>query len=558
MKKFKGKWNEILYVFIIIAFTIMFLVIHFNTNSNTHKSLYDGIDLRKLTTDWHLYVGDESDGKLVYLPDKFNVREGDVVTVKRNHESITDGMALCFKTEHTGVRVIVDGVEIYSHGWVDIPLGHSLGSKWHIVELTKEYKNKPIELQFRSYYENYAGVVPAIMIGSVGDANLYVEKNTVDTYILSYVSLILGILLMGVFILTRKLMNVKQLIYLGVYMVVNAFWGMAESGYLQFSHSNDFSSYVLKNLLFLLMPLAMVMALKPIGLIRKHFSLIYASTYGVAVLVVAMQLLGIYDFYEMIHWIHIVLLGVCTLIFYDNYHEYQNRKNKNFILVFIAIVTLMACVVWDMIVFYTFADQLTGYYIRLGAVAFVIILGVWAVGQAIELYREGTKKEIYADMAYTDTLTGLYNRRAFDEDLRGIESARERAVVVMIDLNNLKTINDKLGHQSGDNAIKAISRRIKRFTDQYGEKCYRTGGDEFCVICKRTNVNDIIKTCESINAELFESREVPGAILSMAYGYKAYDPYMYDTIEQVVMRADEMMYAKKQQMKAEMAARAAK
>ena len=468
MKKFKGKWNEILYVFIIIAFTIMFLVIHFNTNSNTHKSLYDGIDLRKLTTDWHLYVGDESDGKLVYLPDKFNVREGDVVTVKRNHESITDGMALCFKTEHTGVRVIVDGVEIYSHGWVDIPLGHSLGSKWHIVELTKEYKNKPIELQFRSYYENYAGVVPAIMIGSVGDANLYVEKNTVDTYILSYVSLILGILLMGVFILTRKLMNLKQLIYLGVYMVVNSFWGMSESGYLQFSHSNDFSSYVLKNLLFLLMPLAMVMALKPIGLIRKHFSLIYASTYGVAVLVVAMQLLGIYDFYEMIHWIHIVLLGVCTLIFYDNYHEYQNRKNKNFILVFIAIVTLMACVVWDMIVFYTFADQLTGYYIRLGAVAFVIILGVWAVGQAIELYREGTKKEIYADMAYTDTLTGLYNRRAFDEDLRGIESARESAVVVMIDLNNLKTINDKLGHQSGDNAIKAISRRIKRFTDQYG------------------------------------------------------------------------------------------
>ena len=71
------------------------------------------------------------------------------------------------------------------------------------------------------------------------------------------------------------------------------------------------------------------------------------------------------------------------------------------------------------------------------------------------------------------------------------------------------------------------------------------------------NVNEIMNVCESINVELSQSKEVPGATLSMAWGYKSYDPYMYDTIEQVVMKADEMMYAKKQKMKAEMAAKAA-
>ena len=424
--------------------------------------------------------------------------------------------------------------------------------------MQSENMGKIMEIQFSCAYDKYSGVTPEILYGTEADANLYVQNKTVSSYIANYVPLVLGALLLLAFVMVRKLAKIKQLVYLGMYLIFNALWGMAESGYFQFMQGNDFAMHFFKSIMFALVPVAMVVALKEVGIVKKNYGVVFGVVYLSAIAIVVMQLLEIRDFYETTILVHISLIIACAVIFFDNYAEHVETQAKHFKQVFMAFAVLATAIVVDLADFYTFGYSQPGTFLRFGSIIFVTILGSWAITQAMDIYREGTKKEIFANMAYTDNLTGLYNRRSFDDDLKEIEMCRTKVIVVMIDLNNLKTINDKLGHQSGDNAIKAISRRLKRFTEKYGEKCYRTGGDEFCVICKKMNVNDIISTCDGINEELFASREVPGAILSMAYGYKSYDPYMYDTIEQVVMKADEMMYEKKQKMKAEMAAKAAK
>ncbi len=554
--KIIDKWNELLYALMIAAFAIIFIVIYLNSNSSQNQSMYQGIELTSISKDWHIYGSSKADGATVLIPENFDVPAGKTVSIKKTCDNLTDGMALCFKTEHTSVRVIINNVEVYSFGWEDIPLGESPGSKWHVIPLYSADLGKIMEIQFCCAYDKYSGVIPEIFMGYEGDVNLYIQKNTMTGYLISAMILTLGVLLILVYMVARGFAKMRQLVYLGAYLIFIALWGMAESGYFQFLQGNDFGIYIMKCMLFAIVPVAMVMALKQAGLVKKNFIAVYGISFGCAVGVVVAQLLEAYDFFETTFWIHIAVLVVTLIIFMDNYVEYTEKKAKNFSVIFVAFVVLLSTVVLDLVDFYTFAYTETGFLMRIGSVAFVLLLGAWAVFQAMDVYTEGTKKEIFANMAYTDTLTGLFNRRAFDDDLKAIELDRTKVIVVMIDLNNLKTINDKLGHQSGDNAIKAISRRLKRFTEKSGERCYRTGGDEFCVICKKMNVNDIIRTCDEINAELYASREVPGAILSMAYGYKAYDPYMYDTVEQVVMKADEMMYEKKQKMKAEMAAKA--
>ena len=89
--------------------------------------------------------------------------------------------------------------------------------------------------------------------------------------------------------------------------------------------------------------------------------------------------------------------------------------------------------------------------------------------------------------AVTDSLTGLLNRRGFDERL-GEELARaERAgaslAVVLVDCDDLKQINDTLGHESGDESLKAVARLI-RDGKRMGDLAARIGGDEFGLACR--------------------------------------------------------------------------
>jgi diguanylate cyclase (GGDEF)-like protein len=84
-----------------------------------------------------------------------------------------------------------------------------------------------------------------------------------------------------------------------------------------------------------------------------------------------------------------------------------------------------------------------------------------------------------------DALTGLPNRAMFDAQLElAVSTAREnqsRTGLMIVDLNNLKSLNDKYGHQTGDAAIKALADELKK---QAGENCVvaRIGGDEFGVV----------------------------------------------------------------------------
>ena len=90
-----------------------------------------------------------------------------------------------------------------------------------------------------------------------------------------------------------------------------------------------------------------------------------------------------------------------------------------------------------------------------------------------------------AEMASSDPLTGLRNHRAFQEDLgRELQRVARTGVplaLVLVDLDDLKTVNDTLGHQAGDERIRALADAL-RATIRGTDFAYRIGGDEFAVI----------------------------------------------------------------------------
>ncbi len=88
-------------------------------------------------------------------------------------------------------------------------------------------------------------------------------------------------------------------------------------------------------------------------------------------------------------------------------------------------------------------------------------------------------------LAYHDELCGIYNRRAFNNELQRLTDMAQRyggeAAIVMIDVDNFKTINDKYGHAVGDIALVAIA-QVLRSSIRSSDVLARLGGDEFAVI----------------------------------------------------------------------------
>ncbi|HEX6714921.1 MAG TPA: GGDEF domain-containing protein [Thermoleophilaceae bacterium] len=142
-------------------------------------------------------------------------------------------------------------------------------------------------------------------------------------------------------------------------------------------------------------------------------------------------------------------------------------------------------------------------------------------------------------MARTDSLTGLANRRAWDEELRReFERARRsghQLHVAMVDLDGFKQFNDERGHQAGDDLLREIGaewRLIARVTDLIA----RYGGDEFAVLLPNC-------TPESAHAVVERLRAVLPRGVSCCAGLARWDGQM--TAEELMARADVSLYAAK-------------
>lgn len=151
-----------------------------------------------------------------------------------------------------------------------------------------------------------------------------------------------------------------------------------------------------------------------------------------------------------------------------------------------------------------------------------------------------------SDISYRDELTGLYNRRYYEETLTSIreEGNYEDISVMALDVNGLKRVNDEIGHVAGDELIKGAADLLKKVFPF--ARTFRIGGDEFSVIFTQKLVNPE-KYIEEMKQEMdaFEGENVK--TLSISYGLVQGYEYPDATIDGLVIIADKAMYECKKQ-----------
>ena len=155
------------------------------------------------------------------------------------------------------------------------------------------------------------------------------------------------------------------------------------------------------------------------------------------------------------------------------------------------------------------------------------------------------RNQYIENLSLTDPLTGIGNRRRFDQDIQKaiLRSKRTNSDVGLIffDLDKFKEINDKHGHKAGDHVLIEFADKLTRFSRKGTDYCYRFGGDEFAVILTDINNEDIDTVSNRIDEHLENVvyTNLPYR-LSASKGVVFYN--REESHQQFLKRADDAMY----------------
>lgn len=155
--------------------------------------------------------------------------------------------------------------------------------------------------------------------------------------------------------------------------------------------------------------------------------------------------------------------------------------------------------------------------------------------------KEKQKKIEY--LSFHDQLTGLYNRRYFEEELKRLNTKRNLPIsLIYADVNGLKTINDAFGHQMGDRLIQQVADGLKGQC-RADDIIARTGGDEFILLLPKTDKSCTERLADRIK-EVIEQQKIMGITISLSFGWNTKTDENQSIFE-VLKSAEDFMYRKK-------------
>ncbi|HEX9026847.1 MAG TPA: PAS domain S-box protein [Clostridium sp.] len=166
---------------------------------------------------------------------------------------------------------------------------------------------------------------------------------------------------------------------------------------------------------------------------------------------------------------------------------------------------------------------------------------VVGVSRNIEKRKKSEREVLY--LSYHDQLTGLYNRRFYEEELMRLDKQSNLPVTLVVaDVNGLKLTNDAFGHLVGDELLKRFATILKK-ESRKEDIIARTGGDEFVLLFPKTNSLEAEKIVKRIK-ESIDKEKSDKTILSVSFGW-ATKSDIDDDFDKIYMQADDNMYHKK-------------
>ena len=164
-------------------------------------------------------------------------------------------------------------------------------------------------------------------------------------------------------------------------------------------------------------------------------------------------------------------------------------------------------------------------------------------------------EEEVVNLARIDGLTGIPNRRTFDEflsnEMKRCARLKKTICLAIIDIDHFKLLNDTYGHQSGDDCLAKIGELLKKFSNRPGDLCARYGGEEFALVLGDTSIEDANKISNTLLSKIVElnlpnEMSPTKSYLTASIGLAEVIPNQDSKESELIAKADNLLYRAKE------------
>ena len=388
------------------------------------------------------------------------------------------------------------------------------------------------------------------------------HSNDTSVIVAAFLVITSGLVFLVMGIITKKVYKRSiGLIFLGLFSLFIGLWFLADTMWLFNAIGNV---NIIETLAYVFLSAAVPCLLMYIYNFfniyhKKFYCILTAVGFGLFGILLLLELTNLLSYGYTVYFLHAYILTAGVAIFVEMITYLSNiNGNKGETRVFnIGVLFFCLFSLFDIGRFYQGNEGDSSLMTRFGMFILIVTSVASISSDAVNLLKLAVEAGKIGKIAYTDANTGLGNPAAFKEKFTQLDRTKGNynyIGIIQFDVNNLKIINDSLGHESGDLLIKTAADMIEKSFGKIGS-CYRVGGDEFVAITTYSHAplacEEAIVKFESAISQFNNAPNKPFE-LRVAYGIAYYqnDDYKYQSLKEVHKLADERMYNHKRELKA--------
>lgn len=497
---------------------------------------------------------------------KYMDAESGVLSIYYQLPQLQSDIGLIYRSKDVYTSMFVDGQKIYETSVYDSKwYNSSPGNLWNVLTINSKYSGKCIEMQIHMVYDNDAVTVDSLMLGDKTAIILSIVGDNMFGIMVSLLLILTGVVLIVIDFLPsyERARKNHSLFWVGLFAFLTGIWCLIETNVLQFGVKDMRILQLIDNMIMIVDSMPLLMYLECEYEIFKHrIARIIAYINVVYILVcVGIQYVNIIDLHNMLHGAIMIMMATDAVLFIWVICMLIKRIKEKQPILNCTLQIMGICSLWILGILESVRSLNLDRVDRAGLVrvGMLLLCLFFAASSQIEAYKivmHGLKYDLISKLAYSDGLTGLGNRTAYMEQLEAYESvdtANEpmQLGIVYFDVNNLKKVNDKQGHEVGDQLIQAAADIIKESFGLYG-KSYRIGGDEFCVLMTGDSLCSDYEKGQAAFVKAIQEKNNSHKYdfdIQIAHGFAVCEELTNHKIDEAVALADSRMYEDKMKLK---------
>jgi len=485
------------------------------------------------------------------LPVSFNTEDTTSYYTNTLPNEIKFDQNLLINTYHQNIKVYVDDILIYSNKTEYLEgLLPMTGNSLNFVSLSPDYAGATIKIELTTNNSKYKGSLNEILLGSKYSIFLHLLSEN----IFSFVSLVILFSIMFFLIILafvfKKADFWPNIMCILLFSLLLFMYSLPELDVFQFIMPRTGFTNMVSFETLMIMPLPLLIYFynlnKNINPIQERVYL-FSIYINVILFIVnnALHLTNTVLLPTTFKFTLFVLLYEIVLAIFQTAIDAKNNKSKFLSIVFILMGLLMAI---DLIRYnYTTGNYDAALFSRFGLDLYTLAISTTLIKNTVDLSILGKQAYTYEQMAMHDPLTGVGSRVAYEEKQQHVEKHNElknSCIIMVVDLNDLKKVNDVYGHEAGDDYITSCVSIIKNSFDGIAD-IFRTGGDEFVVMSTERGMFEFEYCVNSMKDSIYRYNKTHEMKLSFAYGYNKYDKSRDHNLLELYKRSDKDMYQMK-------------